>query len=240
MTRRRMFLNPLMLACLGGAVVPLVLHLLSRARYVEVEWGAMMFLQGAEARQRYSARAAQYFLLLLRMASVALLAVALARPLTRKAAAGTAEGQRLTAALLLDCSGSMAYEENGRSRFQMGQAAARQILRGLEPGDRVSLILMGVAQSDSDLEPTADLRSVEARINDARVVWGRADLRDALNRAADVLERYERSARDVYVVCDRQALSWNQISASVAEDWQKRFYGPADQPAQNARERSRM
>ena len=47
-----MFLNPLLLACIGGAVVPLVLHLLSRARYRSVDWGAMMFLVGAEAQQQ--------------------------------------------------------------------------------------------------------------------------------------------------------------------------------------------
>ncbi len=72
-----MFINPVMLAGLGGAVVPLVLHLLSRARYKDVEWGGMMFLAGADARQRQSARLSQAFLLAVRMAMVAALAVAL-------------------------------------------------------------------------------------------------------------------------------------------------------------------
>ena len=78
-----MFVNVIMLVGISAAVVPLVLHLLSRARYRDVQWGAMMFLQGAEARHRRLAKATQYLLLLVRMAIVALLAVALARPIVQ-------------------------------------------------------------------------------------------------------------------------------------------------------------
>ena len=46
-----MFLAPLMLVGIGAAVVPFVLHLLSRARYKDVEWGAMMFPSGADVRR---------------------------------------------------------------------------------------------------------------------------------------------------------------------------------------------
>ena len=48
------FINALMLAGIAGAAVPLVLHLLSRARYRTVDWGAMMFLESADSRQRQS------------------------------------------------------------------------------------------------------------------------------------------------------------------------------------------
>ena len=78
-----MFLNITMLAGLAGALVPLVLHLLSRSRYRTVEWGAMMFLQGAEARVLQSARVKQWLLLLLRMGLIAGLAMALAQPVMR-------------------------------------------------------------------------------------------------------------------------------------------------------------
>ncbi|HEX4792970.1 MAG TPA: BatA domain-containing protein [Humisphaera sp.] len=218
-----MFFNPLMLVGLGAAVLPLVLHLLSRARYKQVEWGAMMFLQSADSRQRMAARAAQYFLLAARMGIIALLAVTLARPVVQGRMARAAPGGRVTAALLLDCSASMGYDENGRTRFQMAQAAARQILRGLQSGDRVCLILMGLPQSEADLEPTGDLRAIETRIDEARIGYSRANLQESLIRAADVLERYEKSNRDVYVVCDRQALSWKEIDERFAADWRRRL-----------------
>src|SRR5215211_7927869 len=103
-----MFLNGLMLLGLAAAAVPLVLHLLARARYRTVDWGAMIFLRGADARQRQSTRFNQ--LLLVRMAVVGLLAVALARPVVRGAWFGQAQSERLTAAIVLDCSASMAFD----------------------------------------------------------------------------------------------------------------------------------
>ena len=138
-----MFLNPLMLVGVGAAVVPFVLHLLSRARYRDVDWGAMMFLQGADVRRNQSARFTQILLLFMRSAAIALLAVALARPVIRGKWVGQESETKMTAVLLLDCSASMGFDENGRTRFQMAQSAARQIIRGLRQGDRVALILMG-------------------------------------------------------------------------------------------------
>src|SRR5262252_4694660 len=98
-----MFLNPLMLAGIGGAAVPLVLHLLARARYRSVDWGAMMFLTGAPTtRQRHHMRLKQWTLLLVRMAIVATLAVALARPTIEGRLAGLAGNGRATAVIVLD------------------------------------------------------------------------------------------------------------------------------------------
>lgn len=226
-----MFLNAMMLVGISGAMLPLVLHLLSRARHREVEWGAMMFLQSPSGRRYSSWKLRQYLLLLIRMAIVAVLALALARPIILGKMAKASPGGRVTAALLLDCSGSMAYDENGRTRFQMAQAAARQVLRGLQAGDRVSLILMGTTQSDADLEPTGDLRAVESRIDDAKIFPARANLRDSLGRAADVLDRFDRTNRDIYVICDRQALSWREVNDRFRADWQKRLAEPGDGPA---------
>src|SRR3954463_5151269 len=87
-----MFLNVLMLMGVGAAVIPLVLHLLSRSRYRNVDWGAMMFLEGVDVRQRQSTRLSQWLLMAVRAALVALLAVALARPVVRRDWAGGAAG----------------------------------------------------------------------------------------------------------------------------------------------------
>src|SRR5262245_24171661 len=97
-----MFLNPLMLAGVGGAMLPLVLHLLARSRFRTVDWAAMMFLQGADPRQRQSTKLRQILLLLLRMALVALLSVALARPLVSDSFAAIASGGHVSAVLVID------------------------------------------------------------------------------------------------------------------------------------------
>src|SRR3954447_8601158 len=78
------FSNTALLIGLAGTVVPLVLHLLSRTRYQTVDWGAMVFLQGLEGRQQYSARLNQVLLLAMRMGMVGLVALALAQPVLQQ------------------------------------------------------------------------------------------------------------------------------------------------------------
>ena len=75
-----MLQQPLMLAWIAGAMVPLILHLTSKIRYRTVPWGAMMFLARGSAGWYRAAPLRRWLLLLLRMASIGLLAVSLARP----------------------------------------------------------------------------------------------------------------------------------------------------------------
>src|SRR5688572_21053046 len=133
-----MFLNWTMLAGLGAAVIPLVLHLLARAPYQEVEWGAMMFLVDRDARHDTRARLRRWKLGGVRMIIEGLLAAAVARPVYR--GSGTSSGGSVSAVLIVDRSFSMGFEETGRSRLDKAKEAALQIIGGLKSGDEVSLI----------------------------------------------------------------------------------------------------
>src|SRR5688500_13481362 len=107
-----MFENLIMLAGVGGAVMPLVIHLLSRARYRTAPWGAMMFLEEAAPARPHVGRMREWTLLMVRMAAVGLLAIALARPVAGRLTAA-AEPQRGAAVMVIDCSGSMSHQEAG-------------------------------------------------------------------------------------------------------------------------------
>ena len=212
------FLSPLMLLGVGAAVLPLVLHLLSRSRYRTVDWGGMLFLaMPGDARQRRSARLHRWALLLLRMAIIAALAFALARPVLPGRWGTTAtqgpQGNRLAAVIVLDCSGSMAYEENGVPRMDLARGAARQVLEVLQPGDSAGVILAGAGPgrgAPANMPLTTDLQAVADRVALARAGLGSADFAASVS---DALQQLQRSAadvagHDVYVVCDRQKLSW--------------------------------
>lgn len=226
-----MFQNVLMLMGLGAAVVPLVLHLLSRARYRTVDWGAMMFLRGADTRQRQSTRFSQLFLVVVRMAVIALLAVALAKPVVRGSWIGAAQPGPLTAAIVLDCSASMAFEENGRSRFELARGAARQVLAGLRRGDRAILVLTGSNHDDAqDLRATTELRAADARLAALRPGISRADLAAGLRTAWNKLAEVEPSQRQIFVITDRQTLSWSGVigaQSNWVSPWLNRSAGPA-------------
>src|SRR5258708_5053088 len=127
------FLNPIMLAGLSAALVPLVLHLLNRSRYRNVDWAAMMFLEGLDARQHRSTRLKQWLLLTARTMTLALLAVALARPVLHAHGRPPAQPGRTAAVILLDRSGSMSLNDNGRVRLDLAREAIFQLL---SPGFR--------------------------------------------------------------------------------------------------------
>lgn len=220
-----MFLNPLLLLGVGAAVIPLVLHLLSRARYRDVDWAAMMFLQGADVSQRQSSRLSQVLLLLVRGATVGLLAVALARPVLRDPREGAAPGGPVAAAIVLDCSASMGFDEAGHTRFEAAKAAARKVLESLQPGDSATLVLAGAAPPDAGgwgaAVLTTDLRAIAERIAAAQLGHGRANLAAALREAAERL-RGSGGARDVYVITDRQASNWAEVNEAFAASWRRR------------------
>jgi len=218
-----MFLNPLMLAGLGGAVLPVVLHLLSRARYRRIDFGAMMFLMPALAsRSRHGARLKELALLLTRMAIVAALAVAFARPVLRAGAlpAG-AESARVGAAIILDCSASMSCEEFGQQRMDQAKAGAINVLASLRRGDSAALIFSGAEPDDSPdaTAPTSDLQSLAARVDAVKPSFDKADIAAALMQAARAFQSDNSVSREIYVICDRQAINWVSVDAPFVAAW---------------------
>src|SRR3954471_24444483 len=205
-----MFLNPVMLAGLGGASVPLVLHLLARARYRNVEWGAMMFLEARDPRAGAIAKLKEWILLLTRMGLVGLIAIALARPVIARKWAGQ-EG-RVTAVIVLDRSYSMGFEEGGRSRFARAREAVLQILAALKKGDEVALITLGDGVAVK--EPTANLQTVARDVAEMDVSNGGAEMSRGLEEARRILDQPARLNRELYVVSDRQAVTWRNLESS--------------------------
>jgi hypothetical protein len=213
-----MFINLTMLAGLGAALVPLVVHLLARSRYRTVDWGAMMFLQGMDSSQTHSARVRQWVLLGMRMLLVGLLAVALARPVVEGRWGG--EG-RVTAVIMLDRSYSMAYGEGGRTRFDKAREAVLQILAGFKKGDEVALVLLGGQVEVPFHEPTSNLQMVARDVAELTVTDGDADLAHGLKEARAILDRPDRVNRELYLVCDRQAMNWKALEANPPADFRK-------------------
>ncbi len=224
-----MFEHLIMLAGLGGAALPLVIHLLSRARYRVVDWGAVMFLEAPTQRSRqHVGRLREIALLMVRMAIVALLAVALARPVAQTlaapslpAAAGANE-PRVAAAVVVDCSASMAHEDGGSSRMSQARAAVLQIISTLKRGDQVAVVPAVHAASTSSaaaLDLTGDLQSAANRAGELAPTLVDADFPASLMNAADALARQQEYACRLYLVCDRQASNWQNVD----DDWAAAF-----------------
>lgn len=141
------FLHPLLAFGAALAAVPLIIHLLNRQRHKPLPWAAVSFVLAAYKKTRRRVEFENWLLLLLRMAAVALFALAIARPYTASDSplSGLTESRR-DVVMILDGSASTGYRADVESVFERIVGRARQILDDdLETsrGDRVRLILAG-------------------------------------------------------------------------------------------------
>ncbi len=127
------------------AVVPLIIHLLNRRRHKPLRWGAMRFVEAAYKRTRRRMQMENLLLLLLRMAAVALLAFAVARPLANRGALGALTEASRDMVLMVDGSASMGYREDIDTVFDRAVRRAEALVGELDPGrgDRVHVLLLG-------------------------------------------------------------------------------------------------
>ena len=133
-----------MLAGLAGVAIPVVIHLLNRRRTTVVDWGAMQFLElGRRARLKF--QLSELLLLAGRMALLAIVALALARPFwianqpEARAADGAGGmgffgGPRRDVVLVIDGSGSMGRKAGQTTPRDQALAWARQLIAKLGAG----------------------------------------------------------------------------------------------------------
>lgn len=200
------FLFPALLSLAGLAAVPILIHLLNRRRYKRVPWAAMKFLRDA---LREEARRIQYkdlLLMLLRALVCVLLALAIARPITRMLDADVA-GKR-GVVFVVDRSASMGLSTGTEKVMDMARREAISVLREMPPGTLVGLV--DASRPAATVIPrTRDLREVEKAIEEMEPTDAGTDVAGALRLSADLFRDMERTAgRDLFFFSDMQASAW--------------------------------
>src|SRR5258708_8755707 len=136
------FVATLVLVGLGALAIPVLIHLIQRERKRVVPFPSLMFLRQIPYQSVRRRRIRDGLLLAVRLAALALIVLAFARPFFRRSelAAATQNGAR-EAVILLDTSYSMEYGD----RWRQAKAPAANAIRPLGPGDRASLGLFSSA-----------------------------------------------------------------------------------------------
>lgn len=138
---REAFINPAMLWGMLVVAVPILIYLISRQRYERRPWAAMEFLLRAIRRHRRKIQLQNLLLLLVRIAILALLVIALARPVQRKGKVVVAPERSRNWILAVDLSYSMGYQEDGRSALDRARDAIGKLVGPvIEPGDQVAAL----------------------------------------------------------------------------------------------------
>lgn len=198
------FLVPLFLAGVGAVAIPIVLHLTRKQRARVIDFPSILFLEQVPFQEKSRRRIQHWFLLLLRALAVVLLALAFARPFFRGAAEGTAAGDGpREVVILLDRSWSMEYQ----GRWERAKEEAREIIRGLGPSDRGSLVLFA-GHAVLAVRSTEDRGRLLAAVDEAGLSGESTVYGPALKAAQSLLEDSDLGRRELVLIGDLQRKGW--------------------------------
>ena len=202
------FLNPLFLLGLLAAGIPLIIHLWNRRRVVTIDFSSLMFLMAAHRENARRFQLRQLLILLLRMAIVALIALALARPFLTLGLPVASVRAKTDLVIVLDNSYSMAYQDIDGIRFEKAKTLATDILDTLRHGDSAALILMSDIPNPIFRQLTPDLESVTAAINEAEVSYRATNVQPSLELAHEILAESEQLNKELYLISDFTENGW--------------------------------
>ncbi|MDQ3211787.1 MAG: BatA domain-containing protein [Acidobacteriota bacterium] len=198
------FLTPLFLLGLAGLAVPVIIHLIQRERKNVVHFPSLMFLQRIPYQSVRRRRVRNWPLLLLRLAALALIVAAFARPfLRRQALAAAAAGGAREVVVLLDRSYSMGYGD----RWARATAAARSAIGSVGQGDRASIVLFA-SGADVALRSASDRGRLEAAVLSSKPGAGATRYGPALKLAGSIASESTLPRREVILISDFQRSGW--------------------------------
>lgn len=240
-----MFMHPLLFAIgLGGAAIPLVVHWMTRPRPVRMPLSTIRLVNDALHQRRARHRLRDFLVLLSRCLAVALLAMAIARPLldgdTRPSEGEQADRVKI---VLLDASQSMAAIDGAATRFDSGRAAAATEL-GYKPNLAANLLIASHQPGAVFESPSANLRLLRDRLAETKVNASTCDASMALEEATRQFSTSKADAeRELVIISDFQRANWARADFSkLPEDVSVRLISMArDQtPANLAIEQVRL
>jgi hypothetical protein len=203
------FLAPAFLVGLLAIAVPVLIHLIQRERLRTVEFPSLMFLRKIPYQSVRRRRIRHWMLLAMRIAALALIVAAFARPFIRgRQAVAQSSSTAREVVVLLDRSYSMGYG----THWERARRAAADTVRGLGGADRVSLVLFGTG-AEMAVRSTTDRAPVVAAIDSAQVGAGGTRFGPALKLAQSVLAESRLARREIVLVSDFQRSAWKREDA---------------------------
>jgi len=208
------FLNPLLLAGVGAAAVPIILHLIMRQNPRRLEFPALRFVRQRREANRRRMRLRHLLLLLLRVAVICLLAAALARPSLK--ASGLVGNQEVpvAAALVFDTSPRMQYRHQNQTRLEMAQEIGDWLVSQLPPESQVAVLESRLNSAVFQV----DASSARQRIKRLETTTSAQSLSLAFEEALRLLGTSDRQRKELYVFTDLAARAWAIDSPQRLQD----------------------
>ncbi len=207
------FVNPMLLAGLCGALLPVVIHLLTRDRIRRVPFSTLRFFAGVSSRVLRRHRFREAVLLAARVLLCALAAVAFARPYLRSNdPLANPQTQAATArVVVVDLSASMTRPGITDSL----QQESREALAGLAEGVDVAALVTFCDTPNVQVRWTKDFTELKETLGRLTPTEGGTDLAAALRAADALLRQAEAKTKQIVLVSDFQKVGWRSFKG----DW---------------------
>ena len=200
------FIAPLFFVALAALAIPVLIHLIQREKKQVVRFPSLMFVQRVPYKSIQRRRIHNWLLLMVRLAALALIVLAFARPFFERQdlAAATGSGAR-EVVVLLDQSYSIGYAD----RWERARAAAYDAINGLGPADRGSVVLFS-SGAEIALRSTgaAERERLTSAVAAAKPTDGATRYAPALKVAGSILAESPLPRREVILISDFQRGGW--------------------------------
>ena len=200
------FLAPLFFVAFAALAIPVLIHLIQREKTQVIRFPSLMFVQRVPYKSIQRRRVHNWLLLFVRLAALALLVLAFARPFFAGQDLGAvAGGGAREVVILLDQSYSLGYAD----RWGRAQAAASEAIDGLGPADRGSVVLFA-SGAEIALRSVAvgERDRLQAAIDVAEPTAGATRFSPALKVAGSILADSALPRREVVLISDFQRGGW--------------------------------
>ena len=198
-----------------GISIPIVLHILNKARPKKVNWAAMELLQKTTQQQSKKIKLEDWLLMVLRCLTFLLVALAMMR-LVFVNSSDLFSGASRELILVIDSSYSMNHGQY-ESRFDLAKKKAMKIVNSLPSGSKISLVTIGdepevlIRHRDpSEISLERYFAALEAKPEG----FG---LEVSLSVLDELLNESDSANREVIFLTDAQKRSWCENSESTIE-----------------------
>ena len=189
----------------GLAALPVILHLFMRQTPKHVMFPALQLLRERQKQSKRRLRVKNWLLLLARMAILALMAFALARPRIYRETPLGDESQPMALGLVFDTSLSMEYKDKDKTRLEEAKERAKEIIAKIPDSSLVFVVDSGESATPVGLSPSAAAK----RIDSLTIRLVNRPLNAVMGQVYPAVAECERPMRVVYVLTDLARTAWN-------------------------------
>src|SRR5581483_8829638 len=207
------------------ASIPIIIHILNRRRFKVVNWAAMDYLMRAMKKNRRRLKFEQLLLLATRCLVLALLGLALARPLgcSDNSLANLAGRRSGLHVFVIDNAYSMNYEADRpdtKTNLDQAKIIAKTLIGRLSSGgESVAVVTTARQPADNgespkvEIQPTYDLSAARAAVDRIQPSFAGDDLVGALQRAKQLaLSETKSPNRSLYILTNSTKSAWESKS----------------------------